>query len=868
METQAIYSDIDQYVQTDLLCWASYPNNPNDGPFYLFPLYAVNKGNFERIDETSFPDNGSFTAMPVFGIFSSMEQIEETYGKLVVARIQASSFNRNDHYNGADIPSQYMARFNNRRDSDLILHPLNKSRVIEGLYQIVKVTEAAHIDFRKPLKTPVQVASGENALFCPQIFMQQATADGPEYYGPFTYTLDQKKGLMLHALDSLDYRVYKLGSIPAAERIALNTGSAGFYEDLGTFLRRDYVESEIDRIGIERAFDWMPDEKMSLLFRSLINASNKMKLFDKEVLRQLKSAIYEFSENESIANLDSVRRQRLSDAVDDMDATILFNRDVLNQIFSRIDDKRLESIVTSDEVYPQIKDRLIASAGIKEKLDEERANLEHEIEMVRARCEDARKQEEQAKEARAAAQKEEEEARANAHETIQNILSSRQTEIEQLDVIIEERKTKAEQVDNEYQATAAQKEVIEQQIDELLSGLQNEKQLAGKILESSLLKRVVSSVSKQNQNSLNNIEVPAVISTCTNEESIAPKELVEEIADRIEAAGRSLSNNDVVNMLTCLMQGYITTFSGMPGTGKTSMCNILAGALGLTQNSADTSRFTQINVENGWTSFKDYIGYHNPIAKTYEKSIPQVFDAMHRLSLEKTEAGIAPYFFLLDEANLSPIEHYWGPFMHACDTFQTSGGRLALGSNEDWQLPGHVRFMATVNYDHTTESLSPRFLDRSWVITLDALNSVDEASVFNPEILKASNVPFSYEKLMDVFGTSSLEINNPDTSALLRRLLNVCKENGMPVSYRSVQMMRRYLAAATPLMSFDSANPYVSLDFAFAQKVLPSIAGPIEKIGPLVDALLAECQSMSLTTKQLENMKKHGEDSGYYQYFI
>ena len=55
---------------------------------------------------------------------------------------------------------------------------------------------------------------------------------------------------------------------------------------------------------------------------------------------------------------------------------------------------------------------------------------------------------------------------------------------------------------------------------------------------------------------------------------------------------------------------------------------------------------------------------------------------------------------------------------------------------------------------------------------------------------------------------------------------------------------------------------------SFSQKVLPTIVGSREMVRPLVDGLLKECQSLRVTTNLLEEMKKHGEDSGYYQYFI
>lgn len=58
-------------------------------------------------------------------------------------------------------------------------------------------------------------------------------------------------------------------------------------------------------------------------------------------------------------------------------------------------------------------------------------------------------------------------------------------------------------------------------------------------------------------------------------------------------AHRDATPNDVANYLICITQGFITTFAGEPGTGKTSLCNILAKALGLATN-APQKRFVDI----------------------------------------------------------------------------------------------------------------------------------------------------------------------------------------------------------------------------------------------------------------------------------
>ena len=76
-------------------------------------------------------------------------------------------------------------------------------------------------------------------------------------------------------------------------------------------------------------------------------------------------------------------------------------------------------------------------------------------------------------------------------------------------------------------------------------------------------------------------------------------DIIKRVTDFIsEKAHRDVTSNDVANYLICITQGFITTFAGEPGTGKTSLCNILAKALGLVTD-IPQRRFVDISVERG-----------------------------------------------------------------------------------------------------------------------------------------------------------------------------------------------------------------------------------------------------------------------------
>ena len=132
--------------------------------------------------------------------------------------------------------------------------------------------------------------------------------------------------------------------------------------------------------------------------------------------------------------------------------------------------------------------------------------------------------------------------------------------------------------------------------------------------------------------------------------------------------------------------------------------NTLAKSLGLYDD-----RFAEILVERGWTSSKDLIGYYNPLTKEIEETQPDFSNCMKQLTRENAENVVkAPYFVLLDEANLSPIEYYWSHFNFFAD--DPSKQKITYSDGTEYSFGTELRFLATINYDQTTADLSPRFL--------------------------------------------------------------------------------------------------------------------------------------------------------------
>lgn len=320
---------------------------------------------------------------------------------------------------------------------------------------------------------------------------------------------------------------------------------------------------------------------------------------------------------------------------------------------------------------------------------------------------------------------------------------------------------------------------------------------------------------------------------------LSAEQVVSILLNKMREAGRNVSKDDAYNYLISVFQNYITVFAGEPGTGKTSLCKLLAKALGLYED-----RFAEIPVERGWTSSKDLIGYYNPLTKEIEETQPAFSKCMKKLTRENTENIVtAPYFVLLDEANLSPIEYYWSHFNYYAD--DPSKQRIVYSDGTKYSFGSELKFLATINYDQTTADLSPRFLDRAWVISMGSVpvdtivsSLCDDTMVSNGEEIITLDV---LNKLFDWKNVKEKKMNQI-TQNRLDRIIDKMKEGNHIISPRSIHAITHYYLVAEGYMS----SKEVALDYAISQKILPYINGNGKQYGEFLKDLMSICKENQL----------------------
>ncbi|GAB3928096.1 hypothetical protein [Larkinella terrae] len=345
------------------------------------------------------------------------------------------------------------------------------------------------------------------------------------------------------------------------------------------------------------------------------------------------------------------------------------------------------------------------------------------------------------------------------------------------------------------------------------------------------------------------------------------KEYLNEVTQNLHKLDRQVEYNELANYLISINQNFLTVFAGLPGVGKTSLITKLAIATGL-QN-----RFLPVSTARGWTSQRDLIGYYNAISNQFQPARTGLFDVLQICDIGVRNGIDIPYWILLDEANLSPMEHYWSDFMRFSDPESERILRIPKGNDQDELYIGQgLRFIATVNYDHTTEAFSPRLLDRISVIRLTA--SQDLIKIAKPIVLPLPEDYFSTIQLEQILNPTNTNFEMAGGTLNLFneiRLLLENEEEDTPIiiNPRKQRDISKFCTIAQHIFE-DNGNQFNALDYAFNQQVLPLVAGRGEKFGKRLTDLYDLINTyLPMSSISLRRIIKNGENNYYnYRFFV
>ena len=337
--------------------------------------------------------------------------------------------------------------------------------------------------------------------------------------------------------------------------------------------------------------------------------------------------------------------------------------------------------------------------------------------------------------------------------------------------------------------------------------------------------------------------------------------------------------NIIEMFLRALQTNTLVILSGPSGTGKSSLINAFAHAL-------QESKASIIPVQSSWTDKQDLLGYFNTIEKRY---VPTPF--LEAVLAARESEGL--HLICLDEMNLSHIEYYFAELLSAreqdgrVDLYPHRYRKEAIDIIEEFNtlerpsrddkeryrnaielmnypaqldIPKNVRFVGTINMDHTVKPLSPKVIDRSFIVELSYQYPTLEKRVELEANAISGKIEFDLSKF------SEEQFHLEEIISDTRWLVNLSdKLNIIPdakINSRSEKQIAKYLQVV-PILTDDTLNQLIQ------SKILPRIhfSSSNEEAMAMCENFLVELRSKQLLSSvdRFEQMRKNGRYISYFK---
>ncbi len=626
--------------------------------------------------------------------------------------------------------------------------------------------------------------------------------------------------------------------------------------------------------------DFISDRKLIKHFNSLKFGHNAKTLSRKEAER-LASSISDFEKTRNRANSKDERLERLKAILDRYLNEADVGYQIVREYFQTSAGTRfLDDYVTANQEKLLGEQISSIKADIAREEGELKKNL-HKIEgQISAKQSELEKIHSLVEKEKQEAEKRIQEIKDEADEEIQARMRSREQELQnEINSLVKEKEQKSKELNEVCERLnmagniddMKRKEIYISENHKVLQAaakgyqdqLQNTDELAKRISEYHVIGKVLKGGDVTQTTRFHYAPVDFTSNVPTT-----AIDLIDRIRSYLDwDNGKTFSNAELSNIMISLTQSFLTVLAGPPGVGKTSTIVRLAQALKLGAPD-DHKNFLYLPVSRGWVSARDILGFYNSLTGSYQRARTGLYDFLRR----DDESTKALQLVLLDESNLSPMEHYWSDFLGMCD----KEGRnrpidtgIPNDSDRFLQVKSSIRFIATINHDSTTERLSPRLIDRVPVISIDHEDYMDFGYETGDLKLDGALDFTLFEKFFNNYDDA--ELSNTHKS-ILDNLINVLGERdselGQPISisHRKRAAITHYCAAAinNELMDAETA-----LDFALSQHILPHIEGYGSKfrnrIVKLSDSL---GKGYPRTHKHLDRILASGSDfTGTYSFF-
>lgn len=316
-------------------------------------------------------------------------------------------------------------------------------------------------------------------------------------------------------------------------------------------------------------------------------------------------------------------------------------------------------------------------------------------------------------------------------------------------------------------------------------------------------------------------------------------------------AGLRVSDSLLLRFAASLLAKRFLILTGLSGSGKTKLGHAFAAWISETED-----QYRLVAVGADWTTNENVVGYQDALQTgIYRKPSNGALDVILRAESDPAR----PYFLILDEMNLSHVERYFADILSAVESGQEialHSAAVNLKASEDdplpvppkLRLPDNLFIVGTVNVDETTYMFSPKVLDRANVIEFratagDIAAFLDAPSKVDMEALAGRGAAFGPAFVAEASAVAQLDDTTAaDLKARLTEIFGELAPIGAEFGYRTAYEITRFTHFHAKLTG-DGWQFTDALDAQVLQKLLPKLHGSERRLGPVLKALEAFCET-------------------------
>ena len=372
-------------------------------------------------------------------------------------------------------------------------------------------------------------------------------------------------------------------------------------------------------------------------------------------------------------------------------------------------------------------------------------------------------------------------------------------------------------------------------------------------------------------------------------------DFIEKLEKDVKDAGLVYAPGLMRRFVCAQLAKPFVVLTGLSGSGKTKLAQAFTDWIAV----ENTAKIVPVGAD--WTNSEKMLGYPNALDPD-KYVLPDT--GVLKLMLDARDNPGLPFFLILDEMNLSHVERYFADFLSTMEsegTIKLYDGKARFADDGtpvpsvlEW--PTNLFVIGTMNVDETTYMFSPKVLDRAQVIEFRVAKKaiadfLDAPKAPDMKSLKEKGAAYAAAFLKLAEKRKEKKPAPTELATVKTALVGMFEELeklGSEFAFRSAGEIVNFIAYYLEASGYGKIQGVTdkqkcltsAIDAAVVQKLLPKLHGSLNRLGPVLDALIEKSikkipvandpdaepeirKIYELTYEKLLRMKERVEKNGF-----